>query len=145
MGDCPATGGRWLDGGGDGEGSGARPSGVLNIADPDCPNGRRIASIVANYLGHAWEEVLLDASDTSGLGAHPWDALPPVVLDCAAARQLGYQPAGDYETTVTDELDWLVAHANATAGSQPPGTDDPYFSKLTDYAREDIFLAQLGA
>jgi nucleoside-diphosphate-sugar epimerase len=118
---------------------------ILNVADPDCPDGRRIASIVASHLGHVWEELLLDESDTPALGAHPWDSIPPVVLDCTAARQLGCEPVGDYETTVRDELDWLVACAkDDRARHLLPGDDDPYFASMTDYNREDRFLAGRG-
>ncbi|MGH8981011.1 MAG: NAD-dependent epimerase/dehydratase family protein, partial [Acidimicrobiales bacterium] len=116
---------------------------ILNIADPDCPDGRTIASVVADHLGHAWEEVLLGPADAPGLGAHPWDSLPPVVLDCGAARRLGYEPVGDYATTVTDELDWLVACAHDERGRHLlPSVDDPFFAPMCDYGREDDFLAR---
>lgn len=40
------------------------------------------------------------------------------------ARQLDYQPAGDYATTVTAELDWLVSAtpggAGVSAGAEVP-------------------------
>ncbi len=116
---------------------------ILNIADPDCPSGRAIASVIATYLGHAWEEVLLEAGAAPGLGAHPWDSIPPVVLDCTAARQLGYESVGDYEATVRDELDWLVACANDSRTRHVlPSKDDPYFAAMTDYGKEDEYLGR---
>lgn len=98
---------------------------ILNCADPDTPNGLEIARTVARLLGHEWEEVLIDGDE---IGRHPWDARPPVVLDMTAADELGYVPAGDYETTVADEVDWLVA------------TGGPSF----DYAAEDAYLEAIG-
>lgn len=117
---------------------------VLNAADPDCPDGRRIAQVIAARLGHRWQEVALDDGAPEGLGWHPWDRFPPVVLDTGAARRLGYIPCGDYATTVADEIDWLVSRA---AGEDP----DRSFAALVyeygpapdDYAAEDSYLSAL--
>jgi nucleoside-diphosphate-sugar epimerase len=120
---------------------------VLNIADPDCPDGRTIASVVAAHFGHAWEPVELDPGapertrTTGALGAHPWDAVPPVVLDCTEAGRLGYEPVGDYRSTVADELDWLrTSAADDPTGALLPGPDDPYFAPMLDYRAEDDYL-----
>ncbi len=109
---------------------------ILNAADPDCPDGRTIASIIAGHLGHTWQEVLLDGTAPESLGRHPWDRIPPVILDTAAARKLGYRPVGDYSTTVTDEIDWLV-DASTTGDlatiidQQPPGPSE--YNDENDY------------
>jgi hypothetical protein len=42
---------------------------------------------------------------------YPWHYPPPIVLDTAAAQALGYRPVGDYATTVTDEINWLLDQA----------------------------------
>jgi len=102
---------------------------ILNSADPDAPSGLAIARTVARYLGHDWEEVLVDGGE---LGRHPWDKVPPFVLDMTAAQRLGYVPAGDYAATIGEEIDWLVA------GHVP---DPEFFAGLFDYAAEDRFLA----
>ncbi|MBN6039963.1 sugar nucleotide-binding protein [Amycolatopsis sp. 195334CR] len=81
---------------------------VLNAADPDAPDGLAISRIVAAAAGHSWREELLDDDAPPGLGWHPWDRVPPIVLDMGAAHALGYRPAGDYATTVQDELRWLI-------------------------------------
>lgn len=107
---------------------------ILNSADPDAPSALEISRTVAGYLGHRWREVLLDEHAPAGLGQHPWDRLPGIRLDLSAARHLGYQPAGDYATTVTTELDWLVAEA-----AWLPGLDQ--FAPMLDYAAEDAYLA----
>jgi len=100
---------------------------VLNCADPDAPSGLAISRIIRRHLGHEWEEVLLD--EDGPLGRHPWDRLPPVVLDTTAATELGYVPAGDYAATVPEMVDWLVA--------EPPPLD-------FDYAAEDSYLEAIG-
>jgi nucleoside-diphosphate-sugar epimerase len=102
---------------------------ILNSADPDAPNGLEIARTIARHLGHEWDEVLLD--EDGPLGRHPWDRLPPIVLDTTAATELGYVPAGNYASTVAGLADWLVAN--------PPSPDGPF-----DYAAEDAYLSAIG-
>jgi hypothetical protein len=62
----------------------------------------------------------------------------------SAARQLGYQPAGDYATTVTAELDWLVSIAErdpSHTAQLPHGFDHEHFAPMLNYAAEDDYLA----
>ena len=106
---------------------------ILNSADPDAPSALEIARAIARQLGYEWKEILLD---DDSLGRHPWDCRPPIVLDTAAALELGYQPAGYYATTVAEEVDWLVADAEAR-----PAADDEFFAQFFDYAAEDRHLA----
>ena len=101
---------------------------ILNSADPDAPYALEISRVIARHLAHEWEEVLLD---DASLGAHPWDKRPPFVLDTSAAAALGYEPAGDYAATVTEEIDWLVRE-------RPPL--DESFAGAFDYAAEDARL-----
>jgi nucleoside-diphosphate-sugar epimerase len=113
---------------------------ILNSADPDAPSALEISRTVARQLDHEWEEVLLD--DAGPLGRHPWDAPHPIVLDMNAAAELGYTPAGDYATTVAEEVEWLVSAAGGGEGSERlPGPDDPFFGPMLDYAAEDLYLA----
>jgi nucleoside-diphosphate-sugar epimerase len=109
---------------------------ILNSADPDAPSALEISRTVAAHLGHQWQEVLLDEHAPAGLGRHPWDRVPGIRLDMSAARQLGYQPAGDYATTVATELDWLVSTPQL-----PPEFEHDYFAPMLDYAAEDDYLA----
>jgi nucleoside-diphosphate-sugar epimerase len=104
---------------------------ILNSADPDAPNALEISRTVAGHLGHEWREVLVD---DQSLGQHPWDKLPPFVLDMSAAAELGYTPVGTYAETVPRELDWLVSHV----------PNDDYFESTFDYAAEDRYLAAGG-
>lgn len=111
---------------------------ILNSADPDAPSGLQIARTIAAHLGHAWQEILLDGDAEPGLGRHPWDARPPIVLDTSASLALGYVPAGSYAHTVTAELDWLVESARA---GHTPWTADPFSAPWLDYTAEDRYLA----
>jgi nucleoside-diphosphate-sugar epimerase len=114
---------------------------ILNSGDPDAPSGLEIARTIATHLAHEWDEVLLDDDADPALGRHPWDALPPIVLDMSAGLELGYVPVGDYATTVADEVDWLVAAARDQDVETPPDFDDPFFEDLFDYEAEDRYLA----
>ncbi|MGL6279512.1 MAG: NAD-dependent epimerase/dehydratase family protein [Gaiella sp.] len=114
---------------------------VLNAADPDAPSALAIVRAVATHLGHLWDEVLLDGPAADGVGAHPWEARHPIVLDTTAAAALGYAPAGDFAATVREEVDWLVAAARGSDDAAAlPDDDDPFFAGYFDYAAEDRFL-----
>jgi nucleoside-diphosphate-sugar epimerase len=119
---------------------------ILNAADPDAPTALEISRAAARHLGHDWREVLFDDAGAPGLGATPWDRTSPVVLDMTAAAALGYQPVGDYATTVTSELDWLTTIAEHTANGWeiPAEFDDGFFDGRFDYASEDRYLATAG-
>jgi len=119
---------------------------VLNIGDPDSPNALAIARVVGAYLGHEFREVLLPDDADPRLGRHPWDRRPPIRLDMAAARALGYQPAGDYAATVHDELAWLLTIARRHGGGYrlPVTWDNAYFDRMLDYAEEDRYLTHSG-
>ncbi|MEV2222234.1 NAD-dependent epimerase/dehydratase family protein [Nocardia vinacea] len=111
---------------------------ILNVADPDTPSALDISRIVARHLAHDWTEVLLDEDP---LGSTPWDSTHPVILDTSAAIALGYQPVGDYTTTVAAQLDWLISAARSGDRSRIlPADDDPYFRQFFDYPPEDEFL-----
>lgn len=110
---------------------------ILNSADPDAPSGLDIARVIAAHLGHRWREVLLGEHAPAGLGRHPWDSVPPVVLDTSVARALGWTPLGTYAETVVDELDWLTS----AGGDLPAGCDEEYFDGRFDYAAEDAYVA----
>jgi nucleoside-diphosphate-sugar epimerase len=105
---------------------------ILNSADPEAPSALEISRTVARLLEHDREEVLLD---DDSLGRTPWDAPHPLVLDLTAAAALGYVPAGDYASTVAEEIEWLVA------AERVPAPDDPFFAPFLDYAAEDRYLA----
>jgi nucleoside-diphosphate-sugar epimerase len=110
---------------------------ILNSADPDAPSGREIARVIARHLGHRWEEILLADDAEPGLGRHPWDARPPIILDTRAALSIGYTPVGTFAQTVAAEVDWLIGAAQA---GRAPTAEDPFFAPLLDYTAEDAYL-----
>jgi nucleoside-diphosphate-sugar epimerase len=113
---------------------------ILNAADPDAPDGVTMSRVIAALTGHVWREVLLGDDAPPGLGRHPWHFLPPIVLDTGAAQALGYRPVGDYATTVTDEISWLVGQAAEYPAWTPPGIDQELAGRWFDYAAEDAWL-----
>lgn len=114
---------------------------ILNSADPDAPSGLQIARTVVRHLDHVWKEVLLDGDGDAALGRHPWDAIPPIVLDMTAAQELGYTPVGDYAGTIADEVDWLVSISRNGHSGNAVGLDTEFFAPMFDYAAEDRYLA----
>jgi nucleoside-diphosphate-sugar epimerase len=109
---------------------------ILNSADPDAPNGLQIARTVAAHLDYAWREVPLD-DETPGLGCHPWDTRPPVILDTSASLRLGYTPAGTYAETVIGEINWLM---QANREGSLPQVDESFFAPFFNYPTEDAYL-----
>ena len=85
--------------------------------------------------------MLLDENAPAGLGRTPWDAPHPVVLDMTAATDLGYEPVGDFATTVARSIDELAeAYRSDDPRSILPSADDGYFHGFFDYAAEDAYL-----
>lgn len=101
-------------------------------------------------MGHSWQEVLLDDgcggggsrhADGGELGASPWDAPHPLVLDTSASRARGYCPAGDYAATVNEEIRWLLdAASGGPEAHLLPGADDPFVAPFFPYETEDRYL-----
>lgn len=119
---------------------------ILNSGDPDCPTTLEISRVVATHAGHDRTEVLLDEDAPAGLGRTPWDGARNVPLDLTASYALGYEPVGDYATTVAEELDWLTAIAVATpdGAALPPDADSDFFEGQFAYAAEDRYLTKMG-
>ena len=118
---------------------------ILNAADPDAPDIKTMAGVVASHMGYEWNEVLLPPDAPAGLGRTPWNKTSPVILDTTAALELGYEPVGDYASTVGDEIDWLVEIAIRTNGIHLPDViNNQYFEHLFDYQAEDDYLAASG-
>ncbi|MFC6023110.1 NAD-dependent epimerase/dehydratase family protein [Plantactinospora solaniradicis] len=113
---------------------------ILNAADPDVPDALTISRVIAALTGHTWHEILLDDDAPPQLGNHPWRCRAPAVLDTSAARALGYRPVGDYATTASDVVDWLLDAVSQHPAWMPPGVDDMLATTWFDYASEDAWL-----
>ena len=115
---------------------------ILNSADPDAPSVLDIARTIAAQLDHGFVEHLLDPSAGPRLGAHPWMAVEPIVLDTNAATALGYVPAGTYAETVADAVRWMTQNADVDSSGSAilPGIDADWFEGMFDYSGEDLYL-----
>lgn len=87
---------------------------ILNSADPDTPTAEQIVRAIGarlEWTGHL--ELLNETSDTEQ-GRHPWQSAYPIRLDTSASLQLGYAPAGNSNTLLNEEIDWVATQmANA--------------------------------
>jgi nucleoside-diphosphate-sugar epimerase len=117
---------------------------ILNAADPDAPDALAISRVIATATGHAWREVLLNDDAPPQLGQHPWNRIPPIVLDTSAAQALGYRPVGDYATTVADEIDWMVGQIARDPTWTPPAIESETARTWFDYQAEDAWLSAVG-
>lgn len=114
---------------------------ILNCADPDTPSVSTMARVVTEHFDYEWDVVLLDANAREELGRTPWDTAQPVVLDLSASFELGYVPAGDYATTVREEIEWLSSVALGPGEVRLPDyLDVEFFERSFDYLAEDNFL-----
>lgn len=114
---------------------------ILNAADPDVLAVKSMAAIIAGHLNYEWSDVYLLEEAPDGLGRSPWDSPAPVVLDMTSALELGYEPAGDYDSTVRDEINWLADIAiESNAFHLPADFDSEFFDGFFDYEAEDAFL-----
>jgi hypothetical protein len=87
--------------------------------------------------------VPLDANAPEELGRTPWGAPRLVVLDWSASFELGYGPAGDYATTVREEIEWLSSVAiRPDEVRLPDYLDVEFFKRSFDYPAEDNFLRE---
>ena len=113
---------------------------ILNAADPDAPDGLTISRLITALTGHTWHEMFPDENASQQLGRHPWHRIPPIVLDTSAAEALGYQPVGDYATTVTDQIRWMIDEVARQPTWTPPGIGTETTTTWFDYAAEDAWL-----
>lgn len=116
-------------------------AGVFNSADPDSPNISEIgAAIMANCNRKAELVPVEDNGYPPSMGATPWSIPSPFTISGAKALGIGYQPVGDYTTTVTSACDYLMQHSNDDwKNAYPQLAAYPY--DMFDYQAEDRWLA----
>jgi len=114
---------------------------ILNIADPDTPTVAEIAAFIARHLDYEGRIVGVDDPAYPPLiGRTPWSLPRPFVVDCQAARRLGYSPATTYADAVNATCDWLVGDtANGNWKERYPVLAS-YPRNQFDYAAEDAFF-----
>jgi NAD(P)-dependent dehydrogenase (short-subunit alcohol dehydrogenase family) len=81
------------------------------------------------------------AGTLAGAGWSPWSVERPLVLDMAAAAELGYRPVAAYPDAVEKVCHDLIARAEGRPWREAfPGLA-PYPDAMFEYDREDAFLA----
>jgi nucleoside-diphosphate-sugar epimerase len=78
---------------------------VLNVADPDPLAARDVVAVIADELG--WRGRIRPLEPGAPGGAHPWDAVHPIVLDTSASLALGYAPVGPGAELLRAEVAWI--------------------------------------
>ncbi|WP_307048061.1 NAD-dependent epimerase/dehydratase family protein [Arthrobacter oryzae] len=82
---------------------------ILNAADPDTPTAREIVGAIAAEL--SWGGTIERVASGTDRGHHPWQT--PMTLDSAAARELGYEPAGSGISLIAEEVRWVLSQVAA--------------------------------
>jgi nucleoside-diphosphate-sugar epimerase len=117
---------------------------VLNIADPDAPTVAEIAAFAARHLDYEGRIVGVDSPSYPPLiGRTPWSVPRPFVVDCRAARRLGYSPATTYADAVEATCDWLVNDAANGDWKERYPVLASYPRNHFDYDAEDAFFRTL--
>ena len=84
---------------------------ILNAADPDTPSAAEIVRAIAAQLG--WSGAINPVRNGLNRGHHPWRTA--MTLDTAAARNLGYRPAGNALDLLAQEVEWVRTQADPGA------------------------------
>lgn len=117
---------------------------VLNCGDPDPPDVRTLVGLVAGAVGYRPVEVMLPGSPEGEVGASPWTAPRPFVLDMTAAeRDLGYRPVVRYADAVQETARWLVEHVKGRAWQEALPPLAPAAEALFPYEQEDAVVRAL--
>ncbi len=103
---------------------------ILNIADPSALSVIEIGRLIAKHMNYQGSLVKVsDPAFPAPVGATPWSARYPFILDCQAALALGYEPTTTYEAAIGPLYHWLAERAKT--GHLPS----------YDYENEDRYLA----
>ena len=125
--------------------AGERPATrVLNCGDPDPPDVRTLVGLVAAAVDYHPVEVLLPGDPRGEVGASPWTAPRPFVLDMTAAeRDLGYRPVARYVDAVQETARWLIGHVKGRAWQEALPPLAPAAEALFPYEEEDAVVRTL--
>lgn len=123
-----------------------RAVGAFNCGDPDPPNVRRIASSIADAMGHEWREIPLTRDQSLDERLHnPWLGWSPWLLDMSkATRELGYEPVTSYNDAVPETIEWITGGVVGGDWREVLPKAARYLSESFDYAAEDKLLQSLG-
>ena len=111
---------------------------TLNVADPDAPSVAEIAAALEGITG-----LRLPLAPFEGpfgpdrVGASPWSAPHPIVVDTAAARALGWDGGAPYAEAVRPLCAWMLAAARRGDWREAFPQFLAYPRDPFDYAAED--------
>jgi len=105
---------------------------------------RTLVGFVAAAVDYHPVEVLLPGSPQGDVGASPWTAPRPFVLDMTAAEhELGYRPIVRYPDAVHETARWLIDHVNGRAWQEALPPLAPAAAALFPYREEDAAVRAL--
>lgn len=115
---------------------------TLNCGDLNPPSVAQISAIVDQLMEWTTERVLVSGGEPSpSVGNHPWGVPRPVIVDMAAALELGYVEAASYADALRDTLDWAIEACRANDWREVFTYFREYRHDPFDYDAEDAFLA----
>lgn len=115
-----------------------RVPGIFNAVDPQVTGASAILQCVADTM-EADVEFVRFPGLSGHVGQHPWAVPRPFTASDAAARAIGYQPAGGYADLAPSVIEWLAGQDSSDWQQRFPGLA-AYPYDLFDYAAEDAFL-----
>ena len=105
---------------------------------------RTLVGLVAAAVDYHPVEVLLPGDPRGEVGASPWTAPRPFVLDMTAAeRDLGYRPVASYVDAVQETARWLIGHVKGRAWQEALPPLAPAAEALFPYEEEDAVVRTL--
>ncbi len=118
---------------------------VLNCGDPDPPSVRKIASLIASFLEHDWEEVLVPATlSAQPFLDNPWGVPGSWVLDTSLSHQeLGFVPVATYDKAVAETVNSILKTVSKS-GVEAFSTAIAYLPRAFDYEAEDVLARSLN-
>lgn len=115
---------------------------VLNVADAEALSVRDIAGAIADATGLELKLAPFDGPPIgpSQIGATPWSAERPFVLDTSRAQAMGWTPP-DYGQAVREVCDWILKVGRTGDWRRQFTRFARYGYDPFDYDAEDRFLA----
>ena len=119
-----------------------KAEGVYNIPDPDAPNVHEIGQAIISACDIQAQLVPVETqAHPSSIGATPWSIPNPFTISDGRARNLGYEPVGDYGATVATSCAWLMSQPSERWKSLFPQLA-AYPFDLFDYTLEDQYFSE---
>ncbi|WP_428028352.1 NAD-dependent epimerase/dehydratase family protein, partial [Altererythrobacter sp.] len=116
--------------------------GIYNIPDPDAPNVHEIGQAIVSACAKKAEFIqVAKGAKPPSIGVTPWSIPKPFTISDSRARGLGYEPVGDYRSTVAASCAWLANQPSERWKNLFPQLA-AYPHDLFDYTSEDRYFAE---